>query len=340
MGSITVRAALEQATRALNGQGLRGDIVPDVAHEFVSAELAGTKTHGLGKLISMDYGDRSAVPSYSGTGNLLLVNGNRQSGFVLFRELADKLGDLARANGVALALAHNYSRYSSLYPYCERAASKGEFVAVLANSAGPPAVAPFGGVDPITGTNPICFSFPVPDGIQSFDFATSALVWGEIRQAALEERPLRSDTFLDGAGEMTTEPSAVNAVRAFGGAKGWALNLALEILCGPLAGARAGLDVRDEYDCGAFFLVIDGSSQSDGQPLRASVGRLLDEVRSSRPSGTAETVRAPGDRRRGASFNDSEFDVRLEVPEATLKKMDAMAEGQSTADLASNPLFN
>jgi LDH2 family malate/lactate/ureidoglycolate dehydrogenase len=81
--------------------------------------------------------------------------------------------------GIVAAFVHNFSRYSSLYPYTVRLAQSG-FVGILANTAGPAAVAPFGSVDPITGTNPICFSFPTSSGVpQTFDFATSEVVWGK-----------------------------------------------------------------------------------------------------------------------------------------------------------------
>jgi LDH2 family malate/lactate/ureidoglycolate dehydrogenase len=81
---------------------------------------------------------------------------------------------------------------------------------------------------------------------QTFDFATSEVVWGEIRQATLEGRGLVSGPFLSSAGDVTTAPSEVDAVRAFGGRRGWALNLAIEMLAGPLAGGRAGLDVKGQ----------------------------------------------------------------------------------------------
>src|SRR6516225_5791256 len=102
-------------------------------------------------------------------------------------------------------------------PYTVRLAQRG-FVGILANTAGPAAVGPFGSVDPITGTNPICFSFPTPSGVpQTSDFATSEVVWGEIRQATLEGRGLVSGPFLSSAGDVTTARSEVDAVRAFVG---------------------------------------------------------------------------------------------------------------------------
>lgn len=314
------------------------DVARDVAQEFVSAELAGTKTHGLGKLISMHYGDCDAEPTVKQIGSLLVVDGNGGSGFALFRTLAERLVILAKSQGVGIALVRNFSRYSSLYPYCERVVESGNLVALLANTAGPPAVAPFGGVDPITGTNPICIAVPTAEGPQSFDFSTAEVVWGEIRQAALEGRPLTPGAFLDADGVETVTPGAVSAVRAFGGSKGWALNLGLEILCGGLAGAAMGLRVNNEFDCGAFFMALDAQSFSGDLP--SAVSELLRDVRTSRPCTTGAVVRVPGDRHRGLPFSDAELEMILDLPETTYTQMTLMAEGRSTAELADNSLFN
>lgn len=340
MSLITVSEAINLATAALAGQSLPPDVIGDMAQEFVSAELAGTKTHGLGKLISMNYGDPQAEPSITTFGSVMTVDAQGGSGFVVFRKLAIHLAGLADKMGVGLGLVRNFSRISSLYPYPELAVKHGAAAAILANSAGPPAVAPYGGIDPITGTNPICFSFPTKSGTQSLDFSTSAVVWGEIRQAALEGRPLRPDAFLDADGVITNDPGAVNAVLPFGGAKGWALNLALEILCGSIAGAPSGLAVRDEYDCGAVFLVIGSSSMRNFSAVPNEIGRLFDEVRSSRPTPSGSSVRVPGDRHRGLPVSEGELRMQLDVPEATLAKIRLMGEGHSTKELASNPLFN
>jgi hypothetical protein len=43
------------------------ELAAEIAEEFVVAELTGTKTHGVGKLVSLQFGDLAAKPNYSGT---------------------------------------------------------------------------------------------------------------------------------------------------------------------------------------------------------------------------------------------------------------------------------
>ncbi|QGZ96624.1 putative oxidoreductase YbiC [Terricaulis silvestris] len=313
----------------------------EVAEEFVVAELAGVKTHGIGKLVSLNLGDLNAAPKIQEHGALLSIDGCRGNGFKLFREIAGMLIERCPRNGISAAFVHNFSRYSSLYPYTSRVAKAG-YATLLANSAGPAAVTPFGSVDPLTGTNPICFSFPKPKGqVQTFDFATSEVVWGAIRQAAIEGKALPTGPFLDAAGDVTTIPSEVNAVRGFGGRKGFALNLAIEILAGILPGGRAGMECESEFDCGAFFIAIDPKFAGAGaEGFAQGLERLLVAVRGSRPEDPSVPVRAPGDRGRNSISLDRDHERKILVPDTVIEMMRRMAAGESVAELASNPLFN
>ncbi len=251
MANITVEKLMSLTTSALEGQNIPSEISRKMSEEFVVAEMAGIKTHGVGKLVSLNLGDLSAEPTVKYSNAVISINGEGGNGFILFNTISDLLIEHCKTYGIAAAFVTNHSRYSSLYPYTSKLAENG-LVGILTNSAGPAAVTPFGSIDPLTGTNPLCFSFPIEGGSShTFDFSTAEVVWGEIRQATLEGRELKENAFIDSEGGYTGDPREVNAVKAFGGAKGWALNLALEIIAGPLARAKAGLDNESEFDCGA-----------------------------------------------------------------------------------------
>ena len=341
MPLISIAELLSASIVALQGQGFSRELAAEIAEEFVVSELTGTKTHGVGKLGSLQFGDLAAKPDIVEYGAVISVDGNGGNGFLLFRQIAELVCERCSAMGVVAAFVHNFSRYSSLYPYTVRLAQRG-FVGILANTAGPAAVGPFGSVDPITGTNPICFSFPTPSGVpQTFDFATSEVVWGEIRQATLEGRGLVSGPFLSSAGDVTTAPSEVDAVRAFGGRRGWALNLPIEMLAGPLAGGRAGLDVKSEFDCGAFLIGIDPIAARAGRSGFAhQVGTLLDSIRASRPESGNGNVRCPGDRGRSSVDINEHLSEQNQIPETILQMMDRMSKGEKVSELAANRLFN
>lgn len=340
MAELTALTLHRLATAALVGQGIPADVAPDVAKEFVIAEVSGVRTHGVGKIASLNLGDVSVRPTITRAGAILQVDGNGGNGMLLMRSVAGQLADIGMELGLALAAVRNHSRYSSLYPYTDLIARRG-LVGILMNTAGPAAVAPFGACDPVTGTNPICFSFPTGAGGQTFDFATADRVWGEIRQASLEGRGLDYGPFLSADGEVTTVPSEVNAVRAFGGAKGSALNIAIELLAGPLVGAKAGHHVASEFDCGALMIAINPAACGAGSGFSAATEELLGEIRQCRPATPDVPVRAPGDKgRTGAHLPTPEHDVTVSVADSTVELLKRMERGERITELSANPLFN
>ncbi|MEX5637631.1 Ldh family oxidoreductase [Parafrankia sp. FMc2] len=339
MTTYSVGHLHEIATQALAGQGFSSTAARGISEEFVVAELVGLRTHGVGKIASLNLGDLKVDPTLTEYGPIVAADGNRGNGFLLMRKIAELLIDKVREFGVGVAGARNFSRYSSLYPYTAKLAGQG-FVGILLNSAGPAAVTPFGSIDPITGTNPVCFSFPTSDGIQTFDLATAEVVWGEIRQAALENRGVRPGPFLGSSGDVTTVPSEINAVRAFGGSKGWALNLAVEILGGLMVGGAAGLAVESEFDCGALMVAIDPARTGAEAGFIANVSQLFEEIRQARPSRDDEPVRVPGDRARARIDLQAVFSDPVEVEDSTIALLTRMAAGEKISELSSNLLFN
>lgn len=341
MTKIDIAEVQNLATDALKGQGVPLDRAKIIAEEMALAEYAGVKTHGLGKLVSLNFGDLTARLEFEGSGAIFSVNGNGGNGFLIFSKVAEELIVRTKKHGLALATVTNTTRYSSLFPYPSQVAKAG-FISILTNSAGPAAVAPFGSIDPITGTNPICFSFPKSGGgVHTFDMATSELVWGEIRQAALEGRRLPSGPFLNSAGDVTSDPTDVNAVKVFGGAKGSAINLALEVLAGILSGGKAGLLCESEYDCGAMFISIDPTALGlDLDKFSSDMENLFNEVRSARPESNGSVVRVPGDAGRSTLRIETVLNEIIDVPQSTLDMLARMAVGESVSELASNPLFN
>ena len=337
--TMTVQELLDLVRAALVGQGLSDTDAAAAADDFVSAEVAGVLTHGISKLVSMKFGRPNALPEEKSFGSMVVVDAKGANGIVLFRRLAERSVDLVAQNGCALIFARNFSRYNSLYPYTE-AVSRHGFISFLMNNAGPSAVAPFGSIDPITGTNPICFSFPTQNGTQTFDFPTSELPWGAIRRAAIEDQDLPERSFLDVHGEFTRDPSLANAVPAFGFAKGSALNLAIELICGAASGASVGGQVDSEFDLGALFLSFD-PERTGGTNFPSVASALFDEIRSSRPRDQAKEVRVPGDRLRGRSLLQTVGPEQLvPVPELTFTLLERMSRGEAPEDLASNPRFN
>ena len=62
MPLISIAELLSASIVALQGQGFSRELAAEIAEEFVVSELTGTKTHGVGKLGSLQFGDLAAKP--------------------------------------------------------------------------------------------------------------------------------------------------------------------------------------------------------------------------------------------------------------------------------------
>jgi len=102
-------------------------------------------------------------------------------------------------------------------------------------------VAPAGGTKPVYGTNPMAFAWPrAGKPPMVFDQASSASARGEIQLHLRDGKPLPEGWAIDAEGKPTTDPQAAlgGAQLTFGGYKGAAIALMVELLAGALIGER------------------------------------------------------------------------------------------------------
>lgn len=208
---------------ALALRGIGSEDADFIVDDFLDAELEGHKTHGVSKFLTIDIGlsgREGSIEIVSRTGGHAKIDGHRELGHIAARQAAALSAELAKEHGVGLVALTNVSRYARLVPYSRLIAERG-CIGIVTNNGGPAHVVPFGGSAPMFGTNPLSFGFPQGEKPPLlFDFATAQGVWGELRQAIVEERSLPERTFLDAAGAFTTDPQRVQGVLPFGGARG------------------------------------------------------------------------------------------------------------------------
>lgn len=268
-----------------------------IADDYLEAELEGHKTHGLSKFLTLDIGlsRRDGSPEIvQRTACSAKIDGHRELGHIAARRAAQLSIELAEKSGIGIVAMHNVSRYARLAPYGKLIAQAG-LVGIVTNNGGPAHVTAHGGKTPLFGTNPLCFSFPCADASPLvFDFATAKSVWGELRQASVEQRPLPEKTFLDASGSFTLDPDSAFAMLPFGGSKGYALCFALEILSGAFTGSPMGPEIESEYDLGYLFAALSPALFSDAETFSRETAALAAHVRASQPIGGAK-VFVPGE---------------------------------------------
>jgi LDH2 family malate/lactate/ureidoglycolate dehydrogenase len=239
--------------------------------------------------------------------------------------------------GVAVAAVRRSSHLGMLSPYVERVAREGAAGIIMTTSEA--LVHPWGGRGALVGTNPIAIGVPSRDGAVSLDMSTGMVSAGKILDYAARGRSIPEGWAVDADGHPTTDPraAAAGAISPFGGAKGYALGLALESLVGLLSGTAFGRDVTGTLDTdhpttkGDLMIVISAGAFG-ADPRGSALAAYLDEVRASGVE--RRPVWIPGDRaRRNREHGLAEgFDLDSELLETALGLAadDAAAEPSAT----------
>ena len=133
--------------------------------------------------------------------------------------------------------------------YAEQAVRKNLISMIYTNA--PPAIAPFGAIKALFGTNPICFGAPTNSKVPFIlDASVSIINRGKIRVASRDGKNIPKGVALDKFGEPT-----INAKKAIAGVqlpiagfKGSGLAWMVDVLSGVFTGSNHGGKVKDPFD--------------------------------------------------------------------------------------------
>ena len=168
-----------------------------------------------------------------------------------FAPLAQAVGlpALAEATekiGIAALSLVGVHHFAALWPETEYLADRG-FVGI-ACTAYMPAVAPAGSNEALFGTNPLSFAWPRPGhNPVVYDMATASMAMGDVQIAARDGREVPLGTGLDANGQPTTDPAAIakGVLLPFGGYKGSAIAMMVELLAAGMTGEQFSFEARD-----------------------------------------------------------------------------------------------
>lgn len=330
-----VRSALVAAAQL---RGLTTQEATVVADYYLDAELRGIKTHGIAKFLVINdaIAQRQTSPRIiKEAGAYALVDGRQELGVLAAQYCVELVTQKARNNGIGLVALKNSSRYSHLAPFTRQLATQ-NLIGIVTNAAGPAAVAPHGSYMPLFGTNPLSIAFPSSQQPVVIDMATSQATWGEIRQALVEGEDLPAETFYTRTGAYACDPIDAHAVKVHGGAKGSALCMAIEVLCGALIGTHMGKRVQTEYDLGFLFIALDPLMFRDSiEEFHAELAELAADIHQATPLEPAMPVRVPGERAEALYHAHQQSGV-VELALNTWQLLQKMSHDQSAGLTANN----
>ncbi|MCK4327494.1 MAG: Ldh family oxidoreductase [Candidatus Diapherotrites archaeon] len=292
---VQIEEARELLEEKLTAKGLSAEDAGIVADEFMDGELRGRSDscHGLiaFPIEIKGIAPKGAIeieregPAYA------LVNGNGNAGQLVGKFAMELAAKKAKESGVAMVGSYNHPPY--LMPgYQARHAVKQGMIGIVTTVANA-ATAPFGGIDPVYGTNPIAIGIPSKQEPIIVDMATTVRAKGVTRYAKRYGEEIPEGCAIDKSGNPTRDPDEVHSMVAFGGYKGYGLGLAIEALVGPLVKAKVGTEKTGR---GFLFQVIDPEAFAGRDEFEEKVSRLVEEVKASRKAEGVEEIFVPGEK--------------------------------------------
>jgi LDH2 family malate/lactate/ureidoglycolate dehydrogenase len=231
------------------------------------------------------------------------VDGRRGLGPVVGLQTIDEAIARAPRHGAVVAAVRNANHLGLLAPYVERCADAGVIGVALTTSEA--LVHPWGGRLAQIGTNPIAVAVPAQPEPFVFDMATGVVSMGKILDHRNRGAALEPGWAIDRDGRPTLSAAAAadGAIAPFGGAKGYGLGLAFELLVGALTGSALGRTVTGTLDAasvcnkGDLFLCFDPAVFGADDAVER-VTSYLRELRETPPQEGFDGVLVPGDRAR------------------------------------------
>ena len=269
---ITLDEVTQLATNALLANGFSTDQARAIATNVTRAERDECESHGLFRIAWYVGGVRGgtikpdAVPVLSELAPAV-VKVDAGGGFApLAQEVgADALSEKAHQHGLGALAITRCSHVAALWPEVETLAERG--LVAFAFTAAICFVAPAGGTRALYGTNPMAFAWPRENRPPLvFDQASSVSARGEIMLHQRDGKRLPDGWAIDADGNPTNDPSVAlaGAQLPFGGHKGAAIAMMVELLAGALIGelfsfeamALESDDTKPSIG-GEFILAID-----------------------------------------------------------------------------------
>ncbi|MGF1620597.1 MAG: Ldh family oxidoreductase [Rhodomicrobiaceae bacterium] len=319
--------------RALVASNTSAENAASVARALVAAEIDGQKGHGLSRVAAYAAQARSgkvdghARPQLSRTRSAsVMIDVAHGFAYPAFDLAVRELPAIAAETGMAGAGFTRSHHAGAIGLIVERIADAGMIGLMMTNS--PHAIAAWGGMRGLFGTNPIAFAAPRAGAHPLvIDLALSEVARGKIMTAAQKGEPIPEGWAKDESGQPTTEAAAAlkGTLTPIGGAKGAALALMVEILSAALTGANLAFQASSFFDAdgappgiGQFLTVIDPAAFGGAAAVEriATLAQAIEDE---------EGARLPGARR--YALRDAAAAEGVFVADETIKQIEAIAAG-------------
>ncbi len=326
-----LRAVARSAIRAQGFNEADTEIILDI---IMYAQLRGNnqnviKLLGAGMPANPDAGSISLVRE---TKLSALINGAWNQGMVVLSRATELAIDKAKAHGFGIVGSQRTNSPTGAIGYYARWMAEEGLIGFVC-SGSPELMAMHGSYEPFLGTNPLAIGIPTAEAPIVFDMATAAIAWYGIILAQAEGETIPEGVAYDSEGRLTTDPAAALAgsIKAFGGYKGAALALIVEVLARPLVGAIRKEDGK-KLDWGNLVFAIDPELLTDDlASFQAGVTDLIQRVKRLALLPEVDEILAPGER--GDRIHERNMAAgEVELDERVWRELNAVAASADDAD--------
>jgi LDH2 family malate/lactate/ureidoglycolate dehydrogenase len=300
----------EIAEKLFIGAGLKKEDARLVAGALVAANLRGLDSHGVSRIPM--YIERiqkglvnpqPEVEIENITGAVSKVDGDDGMGFIAGHEAMNEAIRLAEKSGIGLVGVNHSTHYGMAALYVMQAIEKGYIALAYTNSS--PAIPPWGGREPFLGSSPFAAGLPAKDrSPYLLDMAMSVVARGKVRLAAMHGEEIPEGLALDKEGNPTTDAKKAfeGVFLPFGGPKGAAFAMLMDLLSGVLTGANYGGDVKSLYfdhsepqNVGHLFIAIRPDLFVTQEEFGERMDTFIDRVKSQPRATGFDEILIPGE---------------------------------------------
>ncbi len=304
--SLTLEEIYNLAKKTLIANECDDETASILADLIKNAERDGSLSHGLFRLPAYVSGLKSGKINGKGkpeikkiSKSVIKVLGKNCLAPVVLNKGLPVLVKAAKENGVAVLAITNSHHMAAMWPETERLAEEG--LVAFACTSYKPAVAPAGATKALFGTNPISFAWPRPGNTPVvYDMATASMAMGEVQVAKREGHKVPIGTGLTKEGKQTTDPGEIvdgGVLLPFGGYKGSAIAMMVELMAGALVGDNFSYETaaKDNNDggppSGGEFIIAISPEKTSNENWEKHADEFFKKMKS------IGNVRLPGERR-------------------------------------------
>jgi len=289
--------------------GLPAEDASVVADGLVAANLRGIDSHGvsripmyLTRLAREVVNPRPNITVERVASAVALVDGDNGMGFMPARRAMDEAMALAKDAGIGFVGVRRSTHYGMAAIYVLQAIKKGYIGFAWTNSS--PAIPAWGGRTAFLGAAPLAAAIPGGHTPYVLDMAMTVIARGKIRLAAMHGEQIADGLALDADGHPTRDAKKAfeGVCLPFGGVKGAALSMLMDLMCGVLTGANYAGAVKSLYfdhsepqNVGHVCIAIRPDLFMPKDQFEARMDHFVDTLKAQPRAADVEEILMPGE---------------------------------------------